>query len=188
MRIVLFAVLGLACAVGTFGAAVQHARSTAAGAHGAPGLSPMTVAQAEASADTLLQGLLLAVYAAFGLKGEAVVYDRLAIVADGAALEALYLERAGAMVGGGLTTSEQTIHEVRMTEVVAERAGDGVEMDATWDVIGSVGHDDHSHLRGNRYRAKLTVAPADGAWKITDFVLTDVDRTAAGEAVAAGHE
>ena len=32
-------------------------------------------------------------------------------------------------------------------------------LDAEWEVIGTVGHSEHLHVRGNTYRANLTIAP-----------------------------
>lgn len=188
LRAILLALGTLAVAVGIFAASVDFARSPPAGAYVAPGLAAMTPARAVAEADALLSGLLLGVYDAFGQTQEAAIYDGLSRVAGGDALEALYLERAGAMAGGGLAAADQTIHEIRMTRVVPRQESSTVVAEAEWDVVGSVGHEGHSHVRGNRYRAVITLAPTDGAWKITEFTLTDVDRTVAGETVEARHE
>jgi hypothetical protein len=57
---------------------------------------------------------------------------------------------------------------------------DAVEMAARWRVLGTVGHAEHLHVRGNAYAADLTLEPVDGAWRLTGFALTDVDRTGAG--------
>ena len=47
-------------------------------------------------------------------------------------------------------------------------------------VLGQVGHDEHTHMRGNAYAAELTIAPVDDAWRLTGFRLTEVDRTGTG--------
>jgi hypothetical protein len=47
-------------------------------------------------------------------------------------------------------------------------------------VLGVVGHSEHMHMRGNAYAADLVMTSDAGIWKITDFTLTDVDRTDAG--------
>lgn len=52
-------------------------------------------------------------------------------------------------------------------------------------MLGTVGYSEHLHVRGNAYSAELTIEPVDGAWRITAFELTDVDRTDAGTTVAA---
>lgn len=158
------------------------------GVYGAPGLEPMSFEQARGAFYTLTPALLLVVYEAFGRTQEADIYDTLASVADGAALEQLYLERVGAMRGGGLEEADQTIHEIKLlTSSVSGTAGRMV-IDASWQVIGTVGHAEHLHVRGNTYRADLTVAPIGDAWKITRFALLDVSRDDAGETFAAPPE
>ncbi|MBV0913847.1 hypothetical protein [Anianabacter salinae] len=127
----------------------------------------------------VLPGILTQVYDAFGQTEEAAIYDRLAEVATGPALEQLYLERVGALAGGGLNP-DQAIHEVSLLGMNARPQEDRVAIDARWRVLGVVGHSEHMHMRGNAYAADLVMAPADGAWKIVGFTLTDVDRTDAG--------
>jgi hypothetical protein len=147
----------------------------------APGLDPLTIEGARADFWRLTPALLLVVYEAFGQTEEDAIYDTLASVTHGEALEYLYLERVGAMAGGGLDEADQTIHEIKLltTKVARERAS--LVIDASWQVVGTVGHAEHLHVRGNTYSADLTVSPVDGAWRITDFELLDVNRDAAGE-------
>lgn len=147
----------------------------------APGLDPMTFADARAEFWRLTPALLLVVYDAFGQTEEDIIYDTLASVTDGEALEYLYLERVGAMAGGGLEEADQTIHEIKLLNTQVSRDGSSLAIDASWQVIGTVGHAEHLHVRGNTYSADLLVAPVDGAWRITDFTLRDVNRDAAGE-------
>jgi len=124
---------------------------------------------------------LLVVYEAFNETQEDAIYDTLANVTHGDALEYLYLERVGSMVGGGLEEADQTIHEIKLLSTEALREEASLQIDASWQVIGTVGHAEHLHVRGNTYSADLTVSPVDGAWRITDFELLDVDRDSAGE-------
>ncbi len=168
-----------------FWAAAEYVPSPSAGTYTAPGLKPMGPETARDELFTLVPALLLVVYDAFGSTEEGEVYDTLAVVAAGAALETLYLERAGAMVGGGLIESDQAIHEMRLTAASSRQSGETFRLDAQWEVIGTVGHSEHLHVRGNTYSANLTIAPVKGAWKITDFELTDVDRQTAGEFIEA---
>lgn len=121
------------------------------------------------------------VYEAFNETQEDAIYDTLANVTHGDALEYLYLERVGSMVGGGLEEADQTIHEIKLLSTEALREEASLQIDASWQVIGTVGHAEHLHVRGNTYSADLTVSPVDGAWRITDFELLDVDRDSAGE-------
>ena len=157
-------------------------------AYAAPGLAPMTAEDAAAAAGgRLVPALLHGVYSAFAETEEGALYDRLAQVADGPAIEALYLERMGAMAGGGLVDGAQDVHDVWMVRTDLRRAGDTLEVEAVWDVIGRLAHEDHVHTLGSRYRGALTLAPREGAWKITAFALVDADRSRAGQQVAAEH-
>ena len=145
-----------------FWTAAEYISPPEASAYTAPGLEPMRPDVAREELFTLLPALLLVVYDAFGRTDEAEIYDTLAAAAASEALETLYLERAGAMVGGGLTESDQTIHEMRLNEASAEQSGETLYLDAEWEVIGTVGHTEHLHVRGNTYRANLTIAPVEG--------------------------
>lgn len=156
-------------------------RSGADGVYAAPGLVPMSFEQARTDFYRLTPALLLVVYDAFGRTQEDEIYDTLASVADGDALEDLYLERVGAMKGGGLKEADQTIHEIKLLSSSVSNADNALVIDASWQVIGTVGHAEHLHVRGNTYSADLTVAPIGDAWKITGFELRDVNRDAAGE-------
>lgn len=147
----------------------------------APGLEPMTLDEARGDFWRLTPALLLVVYDAFGQTQEDAIYDTLASVTHGHALEYLYLERVGAMAGGGLEEADQTIHEIKLLDTDVASDGATLDIDASWQVIGTVGHAEHLHVRGNTYSADLSVAPVDGAWRITNFDLLEVNRDAAGE-------
>lgn len=147
----------------------------------APGLEPMTIEEARTEFWRLTPALFLVVYDAFGLTQEDAIYDTLASVTHGDALEYLYLERVGAMAGGGLEEADQTIHEIKLLNTSVARDGADLAIDASWQVIGTVGHAEHLHVRGNTYSADLLVSPVEGGWRITDFELLEVNRDAAGE-------
>lgn len=146
-----------------------------------PGEPGMTVDAAHQAFYKLMPALLLVVYDAFAKTEEDQIYDTLASVSHGDALERLYLERIGAMADGGLEEVDQTIHEIKLLGTTVERDNATLHIDASWQVIGTVGHAEHLHVRGNTYRADLTVAPVDTAWRITEFDLLEVSRDAAGE-------
>lgn len=153
----------------------------------APGLDPMTIGGAQSNFWRLTPALLLVVYDAFGETQEDAIYDTLASVTHGDALEYLYLERVGAMKGGGLDEVDQKIHEIKLLRTQVARKRNSLVIDASWQVVGTVGHSEHLHVRGNTYSADLTVSPVEGAWRITDFELLDVNRDAAGETFPAPH-
>lgn len=179
---VIGAVLLLAVAgVATVALRPQQAQIAEADSFTAPGLDPLTIEAAREEFWRLTPALLLVVYQAFGETQEDAIYDTLASVTHGEALEYLYLERVGAMKGGGLDEVDQTIHEISLLNTKVTRENSALAIDASWQVIGTVGHAEHLHVRGNTYSADLTVAPVEGAWRITDFKLLDVNRDTAGE-------
>jgi hypothetical protein len=161
------------------GAAFWFLRPGVVAALPAPGLdAPVDAEGLRGNGYYVTTAVLETIYAAFAETEEAAIYDGLAEVAAEEALEVLYLERAGALATGGLP--DQVVHELELTDGTWRVADGEMAADIRWAVLGQVGHAEHTHMRGNAYGAELTIAPADGAWRLTRFELTDVDRTEAG--------
>jgi len=179
--------LALAAALGAFWAAAEYGRQGERAAAVPPALSlaPQTPEQAVNAAGWLVPALLMRIYEGFALSDEGAIYDTLAEAAHGEALEALYLARASALAQGGLAEPDQKVHEIRMGRIAPRTAGGTVVVEAEWQVVGTVGHGEHVHVRGNTYRAELAIAPVDGEWKVTAFDLVDVDRSGSGELLEA---
>ncbi|MEN0088714.1 MAG: hypothetical protein AAF737_09800, partial [Pseudomonadota bacterium] len=110
-----------------------------------PEMVPMTVADARKDFWRLTPALLLVVYDAFGQTQEDAIYDTLELVTHGDALEFLYLERVGAMASDGLDGPDQTLHEIKLLNSKAQADGANLSIDASWQVIGTVGHAEHMH-------------------------------------------
>ncbi|NNU79200.1 hypothetical protein HMH01_02000 [Halovulum dunhuangense] len=126
----------------------------------------------------VLIALLTRVYAAFGQEEEGAIYDGLvAAVAPGLVTD-LYLQRRAAQVNeppemaGSAEILDVTLDEMTLLG----RTADGYRLDATWTVIGILGHEDHRHERVNRYSATMTLGPAAGEWRLTAFDLNQVRR------------
>ena len=183
MRASLIAIVVFAGAIAALAAVFlpERARFSETDTFSAPGLDPLTFEGAREDFWRLTPALLLVVYEAFGKTQEDEIYDTLASVTYGDALEYLYLERVGAMADSGLDKTDQVIHEIKLLNTQVAREKDVLLIEASWQVIGTVGHSEHLHVRGNTYSADLTVSPVEGAWRITDFELLDVNRDAAGE-------
>ena len=185
------AILGLAGALTLFSLAANMRDAEAPTTRTAvEDISTLSPSEAEARADELVAWALDEVYAAFEQVEEGKIYDALASAASGDALDALYLQRREALADRGLDGASQLVHEVEVLSVDAERDGDSLNTDASWRVLGIVGHEKHRHMRGNAYTAELTLDQIDGAWRITGFDLRDVNRTGAGVMVDVppGHE
>lgn len=159
----------------------RSAEALPPGAYSVPNMPGMTVPVAYELSDELIPALLIVIYEAFAQTQEDTIYDQLAKVTHGDALEYLYLERVGAMEGNGLDQADQTIHEISLLDSLVTQSDETLEVDATWQVIGTVGHAEHLHVRGNTYYAALSISPIEGAWRITDFDLLEVSRDSAGE-------
>lgn len=153
--------------------------------YSAQGLGSMDADELFDQSYRVVPEMLSTIYLAFGETDETTIYDKLAQVSAGDALETLYLERVGAMVGGGLDEADQVLHAMELNGLTSRRSGTTFTMDVKWHVIGTVGHATHLHVRGNTYSANLIVEPVEGAWRMTAFDLTDVDRTDAGTQVPA---
>ncbi len=177
--VALVLVVALAAAVVVF--VPKKVQISETGTFSVPGLDPLSISDAQADFWRVTPALLIVVYKAFAETQEDAIYDTLASVTHGDALEYLYLERVGAMAGGGLEEGDQTIHEIKLLNTQVDRENASLLIDATWQVIGTVGHSEHLHVRGNTYSAVLKVSPIDEAWRITEFDLLDVNRDTAGE-------
>jgi len=167
-------------AIGSVWLASGFARSSLGGVYGAPSLAPLSPAAAERDPAPLATALLTTIYEAFGQPDETAIRDTLATVATGDALEALYRERTGVLADGGLTAPDETIDAIAVGDIAAARGDSRITMSVEWDVIGTAGGD-RARVRGNRYRAVLTLAPEGDTWRITDFALLDVDRLTVNE-------
>lgn len=173
---VTFVVLGaVGVAVTVLGRANSEPQS-----YSVPGHQAMTAADLTAESFRIIPYMLVQIYAAFDETEEEAIYDALAAVAAGDALEQLYLERIGAMGDGGLEP-DQTLHALDVLRLKSTEQADMVSIDAQWRVVGTVGHDEHLHVRGNTYSANLQLEPVDGIWRLSAFDLTDVDRSEAGQ-------
>jgi hypothetical protein len=133
----------------------------------------LALPEARAITGTLLDNI----YRSFNERGEEEAYDRLALSLMGDELESAYLQNRSAL---GLESVGLMVHvdvvEIRSLTDVVPRADGSFAADATWTVAGSVTHFGHRHLRQNLYSAHLVVRPVEGAWKIEDMDLRQLER------------
>lgn len=149
----------------------------------AAGWPPATPTAAATQSEALLGTALDQIYRAFGETGEAAIYDALAQVAAGSALETLYLQRRDALVNAAFDGGAQRVDHVDVLAADATVEGERVAVDGRWRVIGAVGHDDHQHVRGAAYTARIAFERLPEGWRMVDFALRDIDREAVGEAL-----
>jgi hypothetical protein len=123
--------------------------------------------------------LLKNVYRAFDFREEEDVYDKLAISVSGELLTDIYLQNRKSMVIEQAGGAQAKIKQVAVlgTEVEESNTQEGaLAIRTKWTAIGSVGHWGHIHTRQNVYDAILTLAVADGSWKISGIELLEEKR------------
>ncbi|MEL6583850.1 MAG: hypothetical protein AAFQ36_08445 [Pseudomonadota bacterium] len=138
--------------------------------------------------DLLAREMLVQVYQAFEARSEEAIYDALAAAVAGPVLEELYLQRRAA-----LTTRDgavQAVHDVTLNTLSATWTSDrSVVMEADWQILGTVGHAEHQHQRGNSYAATLTFTLMGPGFRVTEFDLHSIRRDEnAGDVIEAPAE
>jgi hypothetical protein len=126
---------------------------------------------------SLVGGLLHNVYRAFDRRGEEVIYDVLARSVSGDLLADVFLEtRRGLELEnqGGASVKVKDI-EVLDTRLVDDR-GEALDIEARWNVSGSIGHWGHVHQRINGYHANLSLENVEGAWKLSALEILEEQR------------
>lgn len=129
-------------------------------------------------AQRVLQALLRNTYRAFDQRGESEIYDVLSRSIHGDLLQSLYLQttQALALEGQDGTRVRVTDLDVQVDGVRLLRDREGFVVEGVWTALGTVGHWGHMHQRVNRYTARLTVEPVEGAWKLTGLEVLEERR------------
>jgi hypothetical protein len=142
-------------------------------------------------ATALLETLLKNVYRAFDFREEEDVYDKLAISVAGDLLADIYLENRRSFAVQAAGGAQAKVKEVKIQNASAERL-DGSPLEyalrGQWTAMGTVGHWGHVHTRQNLYDAIVTIEAVDGAWKITDLEVIEVNRIDPSAATIATRE
>ncbi len=142
----------------------------------APDFISNNIPSEEASSEALHQ-LLTNIYSAFDYQTEEAVYDQLAISAMGDQLTGIYLEHQSAMEledRGGARASVDRVDILEIREITT--GSEGVMIDASWIVSGSVSHFGHLHYRKNFYNANVFLKTQEGTWKISGMEVLDKER------------
>ncbi|MFC1657274.1 hypothetical protein ACFL2P_01705 [Candidatus Moduliflexota bacterium] len=127
----------------------------------------------------IVLSLLKNVYRAFDFREEEDVYDKLAISVSGDLLTDVYLQSRQSMIieqagGAQAKVKEVDVLETEVKEYSKQKGA--LDIKTKWTATGSVGHWGHIHTRQNVYDAILTLAVADGSWKITGIELLEEKR------------
>jgi hypothetical protein len=131
----------------------------------------------EEASSNALHLLLTNIYSAFDYQTEEAVYDKLAISAMGDQLTGIYLEHQSAMEledRGGARASVDKVEILEIREITA--INEGVMIDVSWVVSGSVSHFGHIHYRKNLYNAYVFLQTQQGTWKINGMEVKEKER------------
>jgi hypothetical protein len=124
-----------------------------------------------------LNQMLTNIYRAFDYRTEEAIYDRLAVSATGDQLASIYLQHRSAMEienRGGARASVDNVEVLEISEVTP--SVDGLSLDASWIVSGSVNHFGHIHYRKNQYKATVHITAYEGVWKINGIDVEEEER------------
>ena len=69
-----------------------------------------------------------------------------------------------------------TEFEATVDKITPDAASGGFVADCNWSVLGNVGHWGHAHPRYNGYKARATISPLNGEWKLTALEVLEVRR------------
>ena len=86
----------------------------------------------------------------------------------------LELEKSLRMAEQGGSVME--VHSTEVSEVAFRRVGTDLQIDMSWDLIGSVQHWGHIHTRKDTFTGGLRLTAVRGQWAIKSFQTTDQKR------------
>ncbi len=72
--------------------------------------------------------------------------------------------------------SVMQVHSTDVTAIKFRRLGETLELQATWDLVGSVQHWGHLHTRRDTFTGVIKLSGLRGQWGIESFVTTDQKR------------
>ena len=138
--------------------------------------------------ELVLDGLLENVYRAFDFRDEEVIYASLENTVSGDLLTEIYLETRRSLELENQGGARAKVKDVEILGATYEPLGSGAGFttEARWNVTGSVGHWGHIHQRINQYRARVTIEPIDGTWRITGLDVLEEERIDPNAAASSG--
>jgi hypothetical protein len=132
-----------------------------------------TKEQAEAIVTPLLHNL----YRAFDVTNEAAVRDVLQRSVDGTILDKIYKDTDQALKLAGPEGIRVQVTELAVTIEKVEASGRGFIAEAEWSILGKRSHWGHPDVLASRYKARLSVQPKDGVWKIKNMQVLEAHKS-----------
>lgn len=108
------------------------------------------------------------------------IHEHLASSFAGEALTEQYIEHFTTLVRMGREKTSIRVVRVDYEGLSVESGGGTVLVDADWSVGGIVTHQEHKHLRTNRYRALYELEETADGWRIVGARLRDLRRVDTG--------
>lgn len=130
----------------------------------------------------IFKGLHEPVYDVYELGADRdAIHRHLAESFSGRLLTDQYVEHYTTVVRMGRDQTAIRVVRVDYEGVEVEQAGPGrAQVVADWSVGGVVSHQEHKHLRTNRYRALYELAETSDGWRIVTARLRDLRRVRTG--------
>ncbi len=103
-------------------------------------------------------------------------YRQLADLGVGEYGEKMFLELEKSLRIAEQGGSVMEVHSTEVTNLRHLREGDGLVIEATWDLVGSVQHWGHIHTRKDTFTGTIKLSAERGHWAIESFLTTDQKR------------
>ncbi|MEM6795820.1 MAG: hypothetical protein AAF725_17735 [Acidobacteriota bacterium] len=146
------------------------------------GCGKRTVILPDAEVLSLFEALHRPVYGVYDLGPDRDrIHDLLAESFDGEALTEQYVEHFTTLTRMGLEETAIRVVRVDYESLDVAAKGEGqASVEADWSVGGVVSHQEHRHLRTNRYRALYDLEETARGWRIVATHLRDLHRVRTG--------
>ena len=127
----------------------------------------------------VFQALHKNIYKAFDYTSDRDIYKTLAQSVDGPLLEEIYTSIYNSLI---LHEEGGAVCRIRSVEILnlkwegltqKEGAVNNYTILATWRVHGIVKHWGHTHEKSQQYKARFTIAPRKGVWKIIEIEIIE---------------
>lgn len=131
-----------------------------------------------AATEKVVIDLLRNIYQAFDYREENAIYDTLERSVDGELLTEIYLETRRSLELASQGGARAKVKALELQDITITPGADAGSFgaNATWVVVGSVGHWGHIHTRSNQYQAELSIKAVDDRWKLTGMKVLQEQR------------
>lgn len=130
----------------------------------------------DSQAKSLADQMLDRIYSTVNLESPRDRYRQLADLGVDDYGEEMFLELEKSLRMAEQGGSVMEVHSTEVSEVAFRRVGTDLQIDMSWDLIGSVQHWGHIHTRKDTFTGGLRLTAVRGQWAIKSFQTTDQKR------------